>query len=480
MASGIKKNFLYNAIYQIVNIILPLITVPIISRALGPENSGIYSYTYSIVGYFMIFGMLGISNYGSRMIAKSRDNPQKLTDSFLSLHRLQIITNIIVMIAYSVYVALFAEYRSISLIETVFIISNIFDISWLFFGLEEFKKPVVRNILIKAIAFLAIIIFVKQPADLPTYTLIMAASSLISQLTLWVGLKKYLNLKLKSLERNKILIHLRGVLILFIPVIAYSIYRMMDIIMLGIQTDMVEVGFYQYAEKIIGVPLGFITALGAVMLPRFSNMTTKNNKTDAIKKRINSSLVLTMFVAIPFAIGLFSVSSNLASLFLGAEYSRSGEILKLLSTTIIFSTWTTIIRTQWLIPNEKDGIYISTTIAGAVINFVINLMLIPILGGIGAAIGTVVSEATIAFSQSFLVRKDIAYSKIYKKIVRILTTSVIMLIIFILIDTANLVPLLSILCKIIIGPIIYLGMNISTLKEVLETLSIRRRNLPKI
>ncbi len=267
-------------------------------------------------------------------------------------------------------------------------------------------------------------------------------------------------------------------LILFVPVIAYSIYRMMDIIMLGMQTNMVEVGFYQYAEKIIGVPLGFITALGTVMLPRFSNMT-KNNKANVIKEQINKSIVITMFIAVPFAVGLFSVSDDLASLFLGTEYARSGEILKLLSTTLVFSTWTTIIRTQWLIPNEKDNIYISTTITGAVINFVINLILIPILGGIGAAIGTMTSEATIAILQSFFVRKDITYSKIFKKVVRIFVTSAIMLAIFIIIDAnPSFTPLLSILCKIVIGPIIYFCMNISTFKEVTRTIFAKHYSSP--
>lgn len=470
--ASLRRNYAYNILYQLLNILLPLVTVPIISRALGPDASGIYSYTYSIVGYFMIFGMLGISNFGNRKVAKSRDNPLSLKKSFLSIYRIQLCLNMIMLIIYLVYAFAFAQYKTISLIETFFLLSNMLDISWLYFGLEEFKKPVLRNIAVKLITLFFIICFVKSPASLTIYTLIMSVGTAISQMILWVGVRKYFTENRVVVVKKDVLKNMRGIVILFIPVISYSIYKMMDIIMLGIQSDMAEVGYYQYAEKIIGIPLGFIAALGNVMLPQLSNLVA-NRKIIKAKSYIRRSLNYIMFFTIPCVFGLIAISNEFSVLFLGSEYARTGTILVFLSVTLVFTAWATVVRTQWLIPTEKDNIYVRTTIVGAVLNFVVNLILIPIIGGVGAAIGTIVSEFMIMFLQSFLVRKDLKFSKMVKPV---LLFSVKGLLMFVLIMIASNVlpqdPVLRLSVKLLLGVSIYLVLNISfILDEVLPVTS---------
>lgn len=467
MVSKLKKNLLYNTIYQLLNIALPLITVPYISRTLGVEQNGIYSYTYSIVNYFMIFAMLGISNYGNRRIAKVRDNKEKLSTEFMSIYALQALLSIISILFYGIYCAFFSKYPTISWIETLFLMSTLLDISWLYFGLENFKKTVTRNTIVKIVSIILILVLVKNSGSIFIYTLIMGASALFSQIVLWYNIKQYISFGYYKLTIKKTFSHLKGILILFIPVISYSVYKIMDKIMLGALYSIDEVAFYEYAEKLIGIPIGLITAIGTVMLPRMSNLVEKKANRD-IMSYIYKSLRFIMFMTIPCFFGLIAISKNFSVIFLGEEYAPTGTIAQFLSVTIIFTAWANIVRTQWLIPNEKDRVYIGTTIIGAVINFIINLILIPKIGGIGAAIGTICSEFLIMFSQSFLSRKSIQFKKVFKQICFFLLTGAVMLFVITAIDRIINDRVMSIIAQISIGGILYVIMNLKFVKTLIR------------
>lgn len=458
MITKLQKNILYNIAHQLLAIILPLITIPYLSRTLGVESNGIYSYTYSIVNYFMIFAMLGISNYGNRRIAKVRDNKEKLALEFSSIYLVQLILGTIVTASYILYCLLFAEYKEISWIEILFLISTILDISWLYFGLEEFQRTALRSIIIKLISVALTLTLVKNNDDLISYTLIMSISALLNQVILWINLKRYLFFK-KEITFSLIKTHLKGILILFIPVISYSIYKIMDKIMLGAIYSIDEVAFYEYSEKLIAIPICIINAISSTMLPRMSNLIEQKSKEQVINY-IRKTLNLLMFLIIPCCLGLIAIAINFSVLFLGNDYIRTGQITQFLAITVIFTAWANVIRTQWLIPNEKDHIYITTTIIGAIINFVINLFLIPVLGGIGAAIGTICSEFFIMFSQSFVSRHEINLNiTTYKQVAYFFATGIIMFIVISLLNHINLNNELTIIYQVCLGVAIYGAMN---------------------
>ena len=216
-----NKNFLYNVIYQLFIYIFPLITVPYTSRILGASNIGIYSYTYSIISFFMLVAMLGINNYGNRAISRVRDDKDKTSYTFCSIYYLQLMLAIIVLIVYLIYVIFFCnEYKLIFLLQTFNLFSTLFDINWFYFGLEKFKLTITRNIIIKVISTILIFIFVKSKSDLWIYTLIMSISILISQLYLVGILHKYITLR--KIPVKECLKNLKGCAILFIPVLAYG------------------------------------------------------------------------------------------------------------------------------------------------------------------------------------------------------------------------------------------------------------------
>ncbi len=455
--SSIKKNFSYNIIYQILIIILPLVTAPYVARVIGAEGNGIYSYTYSIVQYFALFAMLGLNNYGNRTIAKCRDNKEKLSKEFCSIYFFQLCMSAFTLMIYIVYICTFGQkYFIFALIQMIYLLSTCFDINWLFFGLEKFKLTVTRNIIIRILSTIFIFIFVKTEKDLILYTILMSGSHLLSQILLWPFLKREVNFVRPNFK--DVIKHLKPNFILFIPVIAVSIYKIMDKIMLGNMTNINNVGYYEYAERIINIPLGVITALGTVMLPRISNMIAKGEK-DNVKYYIDKSMQFMAFLSIPICFGLITVAPNFIPIFLGNEFKQTGIIIQYLAITILFISWANIIRTQYLIPNEKDKTYIISVIIGAIVNYIINIILIPIYQGIGAAIGTIGAELSVMMYQTYIVRKELNIKKYMRDWLKFLVNGIIMFVIIILMKNIINSTYILIPIQILLGAIIYLGLN---------------------
>ena len=307
--SSVKKNYLYNVIYQLLILILPLITAPYLSRVVGAQGVGIYSYTYSIVYYFMLICLLGVNNYGNRCIAKTKSNKDEMSRTFWGIYAFQLLMGFLMIFIYLVYVFCFeSEYKTIALIQSLYIVSSVFDINWFYFGLEEFKLTITRNSFVKIGSVILIFIFVKSSSDLWKYTLIMSGMTVLSQLLLWGFIKK--RIKFVKIKKEDILKHIKPNFILFVPVIATSIYRVMDKIMVGSMSTVTEVGYYENAEKIINVPLALISALGTVMLPRISNILVQTDNDDAenkIDNYIDKSTSLIMFMSFGMSFGIIAV-----------------------------------------------------------------------------------------------------------------------------------------------------------------------------
>ena len=402
---SIKANFLYNSAYQILLIILPLITTPYISRVLGADGIGAYSYTNTMAGYFLLFAMLGVKNYGNRCTAAVREDRAALSRTFREIYGLQFLCSLAVMILYLGYVLVFADnYRLVALIQGIYVLSGLLDISWLFFGLEEFKITVTRNIAIRLIDLACIFLFVREPGDLWKYTLIMTLGVLVSQAYLWLYLPRFVD---RCRPRMKeMLSHLKGELILFVPVIAVSLYKMMDKVMLGQLSTVTQVGFYECTEKVVNLPLGVISALGTVMLPRMSNLAAKGEH-EKSRAYIRQSMTFAMLMASAMCFGIAGVAEELIPLFLGEGYESCILLLQMLSPTVLFIAWANVIRTQYLIPNQKDKSYLISVSLGAGVNLVINFILIPRYAAMGAVIGTICAEAAVCICQTVMVRREL-------------------------------------------------------------------------
>ena len=409
---SIGKNFLYNAAYQILLILLPLITTPYISRVLGADRIGIYTYTYTVVNYFVLIAMLGVKNYGNRSVAAVRDDPEALSRTFWEIYGLQFLCSLLALVAYLAFVFFFeTENRVILIIQSIYLFAGMLDISWLFFGLEQFKVTVLRNIALKLLTLVCIFVFVRTQADLWKYAFVVSFGTLLSQSYLWLYLRRHVTWQRPALSR--IFSHLRAELILFIPVIAVSLYKMMDKIMLKELATYTQVGYYESAEKILNIPTGVITALGTVMLPRMSNLAAKA-KTQESKRYIYNSMLFAIFLASGMMFGIAGIAEDFVPLFLGDAYLPCIGLLQALSATVLFISWANVIRTQYLIPNHRDRSYIISVLLGAAINLVLNALLIPRMEAMGAVVGTLCAEAAVCISQTLMVRKDLEIGRYLK------------------------------------------------------------------
>ncbi|EOU1113509.1 polysaccharide biosynthesis C-terminal domain-containing protein [Clostridium perfringens] len=454
--SSVKKNYIYNLLYQVLLIITPLFTAPYISRRLGPQMIGIQSFYYSVVTYFVLFCMLGVLNFGNRSIAKVRNNRQELTKTFWTIYGFQFIRSIIITFIYFAYVLIFArEYFVIAIINGLYVIAALLDISWMFFGLEQFKITVTRNIIIKLLNVVCIFLFIKGPEDLWIYSLITVLSTLLSNGYLWFYLKRYVGWyrpKFSEIKNN-----IKPELILFIPAIAVSLYKVMDRIMLGIFSNEAQLGFFTSSESVINIPMSLITALGTVMLPRITNMIA-NGENEKIKEYIENSIFFVVMMSIAMTFGLAAIAPTFAPVFFGEEFSECSPIIIGLSITIIFISWANVIRTQYLIPRGKDKSYLISIVFGAIINLIINFLLIPKFEAIGAVVGTVCAEATVCIIQTMMVRKNLPIRKYILDNLIFILFGIIMFIGVRSVGSFFANKILRLLIEIVVGIIIYCGL----------------------
>lgn len=454
MSTSIKKNYLYNVLYQILTIIIPLVTTPYISRVLGAEKIGVYSFRMSIAQYFVMFSMLGINNYGQRTCAALREDRKKLSRTFCEIYLCQLFMSILSICIYLIVsLTLSGEQEIIAFILAINVICALFDVTWFFYGMEEFKLITIRSIFVKILTVALIFAFVKTQDDLWKYTLIISLGSPISVAIYWSILHKWIDFE--KVRIKNIVLHIKPIIVLFIPVIAVSLYRYMDKIMLGALGTMTETGYYENAEKIINMPLGFINSLGIVMLPRMSNLLSKEGKRNEANRMIDYSMLFVCFLSCGMAFGISAIAPNVVSLLMGEEFVHCIGLIKIISTSMVFFSFANVIRTQYLIPKKKDRSYIISVFAGAIINLIANYFLIPQFQSTGAAIGTVMAEFTVCFVQAVAVRKEINIKKYMFRGIPFAIFGVVMYIIVSKLSNAPVNLVLLTLIQVLIGIFVY-------------------------
>lgn len=405
---SLKKNVLYNMIYQVIVIITPLVTSPYISRVLKPEGIGAFSYSQSVANYFFLFSMLGVNNYGTRMIAQNRESRNRISETFWQIYYMQAFQATIFLSLYVVFCFSFvdSDLRMIFLIQGLQIFSVYFDVNWFAFGCEQFKLTTIRNIVVKFFSVCAIFLFVKHENDLWKYATIVSLGTIFGLLAVWPLICSQTDFQLPNFRKIKK--HIKPNLILFVPYIASSIFQYMDKIMLGFMSDVSSVGFYSYAENILNVPLSLTTAIGTVFMPRVSNLYV-GGKLESAENLLYKVIHYLTILNIALCCGIIAVAPIFVPLYLGEEYFITGELLQILALVVPISGAAAVLRMIYLIPYGKDKIYASAVVAGAIINSVGNAITIPFLGAVGACIMTVCANAGVLLVQVIFTRKEKPY-----------------------------------------------------------------------
>lgn len=453
--NGLKVNLVYNICYQILSLIVPLITAPYISRVLGKDGVGAYSYTYSVAHYFVLFIMLGVLNYGNREIARVKNNKEALIDTFCGIYTVQLCLGIIITFFYAIYVIAYKPaFKTICMAQGLYVISGMLDISWFYFGIEKFKTTTKVSMINKLLTTLLIFALVRDSDDIFLYTSILSGGALFNNIIYWLLLKQYINVFTINIHNS--IQQIKPLLILFIPVIAVNAYKYMDKIMLGLMINTAEVGIYEAAEKFINLPLSLITAVGTVMLPRISTLIKESNDI-MVRKYNNISMILIMFMSFGIVFGLAGITKPFIPWFYGSEFLKSADVLIVLLPSVIFVSWANVVRTQCLLPSMRDKEYCISVICGAIVNFLINYLLIPKLGSKGAAVGTTIAELTVCFIQTVETRKDMEFWKYAINSLPFFLGAIIMYLIIARISTSS--DFSTIIIRILVGGIIYIGVS---------------------
>lgn len=450
----IIKNYLYNVIYQILLIIIPVITVPYISRIFTPEQLGINSYTFSIVQYFVLFATLGVKIYGNRTIAYIREDRKKTMKTFWSIFFAILFTTLLSIIGYSIFLLFFVrDYIQIYFIQSLYIFSVAIDISWLFMGMEDFKKVVIRNTTVKIIGTMMIFVFVKDSTDFYLYIFLLAITNFIGYISMWFFIKEYIIGFYFNI--NEIKKHFMPLFKIYIPQIAIQIYVVMDKTMIGILSDTTQVGYYDMSQRIVKIVLSVLTSLGIVMIPHISNLIA-NQKLENVEKSIGLTFKYMLYLAYPMAFGLSLISQSFTVWFFGPNFLYTGVLMKYSSFIIIAITLSNIIGMQLLMPMMKEKEFTLSVICGAILNVILNLLLIPKYGAFGAVIATIIGEFTVTLIQVVLIKKYINVIPYILESWKSLLSSIIMYIGVHYLTIKMLDGFLTNIIQVLIGVLIYI------------------------
>ncbi|MGX7058987.1 oligosaccharide flippase family protein [Vagococcus humatus] len=396
------KNFAYQSIFQIAKLLLPIITIPIVSQALGPKGIGIYNYINSISQYFILIASLGLNVYANREVAMNRDSKEKRSKTFWEIFYIQLIFSVISFVLYLMMILfLVKEYQLLYVIQGLVILATILDISWFFMGLEDFKKTSMTNLAINMIAFIFIFLCIKEPNDLYKYVIIQVASIILSQGVVWFYLKNLITYHKVTL--NGIMSHFKPALTYFIPKVSIVLYTNMNKTLLGLLSNKTDVGFYSNAVLINTIFVTILTTLDLVLMPKMSHLFSKKN-TQKMLEIINYSLHFQLYFSIAIMCGMWAIYDKLVYWFFGLKFIQLNDYIPILSILIVIIPLGMGVSRQYLLPMNRIKVYNIAVIMGAILGILLNLLLIPSIGIYGAIVATICSEFFVTFirTRSFI------------------------------------------------------------------------------
>lgn len=461
----LARNYLYNITYQLFIIIVPLVTAPYLTRVLSANTIGTYDYVISITGLINSFGTLGLNSYSYRQIAYVRGDRKATEREFSRLYYLRCILFGIMSFIYLPIIIFHSEFSIYFLIQYIWLIGMFLDFGWMFIAHEDMGIVTLQNFVAKLITVLGIFLFIKSDKDLWIYFTLNAGSLFVTTIVALPILFRYTSFK--KVHFGDIMAHIPMTIKLFLPQIAVNLYLQIGKILLNQLTgDTSQVAYYSYAEKIINIPLGFITALGVVMMPRMANLHS-NNKNEELNRYLCLTLQFASLVSIPLFFGLISVSSQFIPWYLGDKFSVVSNIIILLSPVILLSPLNNIFGGQYLTAKNITKILIIAGISAAILNVSINIALIPILGYTGTAIAMVATMFCEVSIQFYAVQKQVNLKSIVKPILKNLISGILMFVCLLVFRRfLNNTPM-STLILVSVGVVVYLLMNICLKDELI-------------
>lgn len=407
---SLKLNFIMNAILTMSAFIFPLISFPYVSRILLPEGTGKVSFATSVVSYFLMFAQLGIPTYGVRACAKVRDDKRKLTKT---AHELLIINLVMMVLSYValagalIFVPRLREDRLLYIVVSLTIFFTTIGMEWLYKALEQYTYIALRSIIFKAVALLAMFLLVHEKKDYVIYGGISILASSASFVMNFFHARKYIYMR--PMGGYSFRPHLKAVAIFFAMACASTIYTNMDTVMLGFMATDTDVGYYNAAVRIKSILVSIVTSLGTVLLPRASYYVERG-RMEEFRNISRKALEFVFVAALPMALYFILFARDGIFLLSGAEYEGAILPMQFIMPTLLFIGLSNILGIQILVPMGKEKIVLYSEIAGAVVDVVCNLVLIPHYAAMGAAISNMIAEASVLLVQFIALRHEVVGS----------------------------------------------------------------------
>lgn len=398
-----------NFILTISNFIFPLITFPYVSRVLGADGIGTVQFATANIAYFTNVAMLGIPTYGIRAAAKVRMDDRKLSKTVQEILLINTISAVVSLVMLFVAVLLVPQFRAekeLYLILSSAILLNVIGVEWLYRAIEHYSYITIRSILGKVFAFIVMILFIKQSDHYIMYGLTTIIASVGFNIFNFINLFRIVDMKPIKLSEMDLTQHLKPIFTFFMLSISTTVYSNLDTTLLGFIKGNVEVGYYAAAVRIKLVLVGVVTSLGTVLLPRLSYYF-ETKRMEEFASIVKDALNFVLLVSIPICL-FFILNAETVIYFLsGTEFAPAILPLRIMLPSIIFIGLSNVTGIQVLVPSNQEHLVVKSTIIGAIINLVSNVIFIPLFGVIGASLSNVLSELLVLAIQVYFLREMI-------------------------------------------------------------------------
>lgn len=402
--ASLKKNIFYNSIRVGSNLVFPLVTFPYVSRIMGPDSLGLFNYISAIVGYFTLFASLGFPVYGTREVAQSKDQQSKLQAATNAIFTANTIACLVVYMSY--FVASFFLAHSMPDFWLYFVLGlsvllSCISFDWFYQGIEDFKYITVRSVVIKTVSILGLFIFVRKSDDILAYSILTVAGTCGNNVLNLVRIRKYINLRFSLQDCWK---HTKGAFVLFLSSIIISLYTNLNSVMVGALGSMAAVAYFTTANKLIQILMTILGAVTSSVIPRMAYLIGKGDDDEVLNLQ-KKTLTLLLYVSIPMVLGIIALAHPLVLLFGGSEFLPAVPVMQILALLLVVITLSGFLGNQVLVPMRKEKYGNYCVGFGALVNLLLNFVLIPKYAEIGVALSVVAAEIAVTAMHFYFSRK---------------------------------------------------------------------------
>ena len=409
MAKSVKANYLFNLINSASQLLFPLITFPYASRIMMADGIGQVNFFQSIISYISLFTCLGIPMYAIREVAKVRDNPEKMTRITVEILLLHAFLTLLGYMAVAVICLTVTKVQTdipLFLLLSATIFFTAIGCEWFYQGIEDFKYVAIRGLLVKLLSVVLLFLFVKTKEDILWYGAYTVLGVLGGNIFNFIRLRKYLHRDVIDFRALHPLRHLKPALHVFALNVVISIYLQLNNVLLGFMKDAEAVGYFTAATKIMMITMSISSSLGAVIMPRTSNLIAEG-RMDEFRILIQKSYDFVLALAMPLTVGLIFTSPSIILLLSGEGFAPAVLTSQIVASDILMVGLSGVMGIQVLYPLGKINIVILCTLIGAAVNVFFNVLLIPRYGHNGTAVAYMLAEVAVTVSMFLIGRKYI-------------------------------------------------------------------------